>query len=55
MGGVNLYNCFLFRFYRRKITEKQWYRPDRLPGIAYLLELKGGVSRTYANKNVGQP
>ena len=36
-------------------SEKQWYRPNRLPGIAYPFKLKGGVSRTYANENVGQP
>jgi len=40
-------NCFLFRLYRHNTTEKQWYRPNRLQGIAYLLELKGGASHTY--------
>jgi len=27
-------NYFSFRFYRRYTTEKQWYRSNRLPGIA---------------------
>jgi len=58
MGVLNLNRLpelLLFGFYRRNTTEKQWYRPNRLPGIAYLLKLKGGVSRTSANENVGQP
>ena len=42
-------------FYRHNTTEQQWYRPNRLPGIAYQFELKWGVSHTYANENVGQP
>jgi len=57
MGVVNtdFVNCFLFGFYRRNTAEKQWYRPYRLPRIAYPFELKGSVSHTYANKNVVQP
>jgi len=55
---VNLYRLrelLSLGFYRCNTTEKQWYRPNRLPGIAYLFELKGGMPCTYANKNVGQP
>ena len=40
--------------FRRLTTEKQRYRPRTLPGIAYRFELKGGVSRTYANENEEQ-
>ena len=34
----------------RNTTKKQWYRPNRRPGIEYPFELKGG---TCANENVG--
>ena len=33
-------NSFLFGFYRCSTTEKQWYKPNRLPGIAHPFELK---------------
>ena len=52
---VDFLYYFLFRFYRHYMTEKQWYKHNRLPGIAYLFELKGCVSYTYANENVGHP
>ena len=35
----------------RVATEKQHNRLCKLPGMAYLLELKEGVSLLYANEN----
>ena len=45
---------FLFKFYRHLITEKHWYKPCRLPGIAYPFELKVGMSLTNVNENEEQ-
>jgi len=56
MGVINLYRLreFLFRFCRYNTIKKQWYRPNRVPGIAYLFKLLKGVSHTCANENVRQ-
>ena len=43
-----------FEVFRSLTTEKQQCRPRTLPGIAYRFELKGGISRTYANENEEQ-
>ena len=44
MGAVNLYRLpELLSLQVFNTTEKQWYRPNMLPGIAYPFELKGGV------------
>ena len=44
-------NYLPFEVFRRLTTEKQRCRPHTLPGIAYRLELKGGISFMYANEN----
>ena len=49
--SVDFLEYFLFMFYRRYTADKQWYRPKRLSGIAYLFELKGVSSE----QNVEQP
>ena len=47
-------NYLPFEVFRRLTSEKQWCRPCTLSGIAYRLELKGGVSLTYLNENEEQ-
>ena len=49
MGVAISTDLVLFRLHG--ITQ-QWYRTSKQ--ITYLLELKGGVSYTYANENIGQ-
>ena len=39
---VYFMNYFPFGFYKRLTTEKQLYRPCRLPGIAYPFKLERG-------------
>ena len=41
--------------FRRFTTEKHRSRPRRLLGKAYLVVLKGGVTRTYATEKEGRP
>jgi len=38
---LKIFTEFPFGFYRHYTTEKQWYRPNGLPRIAYLFKLKG--------------